>query len=378
MTRDMSPADVSLEGRLANLEAEVRRLTAESDQSAMIQMLLRDNAKRREAEDRLSRAQEWIQLAQEAGNAAAYTFDFTTNELSWSASTYALYGWPSSKKASVDNWLDSIHPEDRTAVEAVATAALSHGAAVKHEFRVVRADGEVRWIQDRGQVILDEKGQPSRLVGLNIDITDLKQAERRLDYIVGEVGHRFKNLLTVVQAMIEQSTRDLSVDPIAMRNDLLGRVGALARSKDLLLRHQLTEVPITELAVDQVYSVVGKGNPAVAINGPALELLPSAAQPLGMAMHELATNACKHGALKDEDGTLRIEWRCDEKEFSLSWRESWRWRELPKPMRKGFGSRITKDFIERSIGGKTAIELLQNSFNWSVTAPVERVIVPKD
>jgi len=112
-----------LKSRVEHLEKEVDRLSAASDQASLIQMLLRDNAKRRDAEEKLALAQEWIQLAQEVGCAAAYTFDFATETLTWSASTYALYGWPATKAASLENWLSAVHPNDRKSVEAVANSA---------------------------------------------------------------------------------------------------------------------------------------------------------------------------------------------------------------------------------------------------------------
>ena len=374
---DTEGSEARLEDRVGRLEAEVADLKASADQASLVQMLLSDNARRRAAEEKLATAQEWIQLAQEVGCAAAYTFDFGKNELSWSASTYALYGWPATRTASVDNWLAAIHPEDRPAVQEVADAALSHGKPVQHEFRIVRADGEIRWIQDRGRVLVNEQGQATRLVGLNIDITDLKVAEQRLNFIVGEVGHRFKNLLTVVQAMIEQTARDPEDDAKTLREKLVGRIAALARSKELLLQHQLEEVPLLELVEAQLFSVTGRRPDVIIVDGPPVDLLPSSAQPLGMVLHELATNACKHGALKERPGQLKVLWQTAGETFELRWKEAWEGREAETSPNAGFGSRVTKQMIERAVGGRTQASLSPNGFSWVLEAPVGKVLVAR-
>jgi len=376
MTDEALHDSEQLKARIEHLEKEIERLSTTSDQTSLIQMLLRDNAKRREAEEKLALAQEWIQLAQEVGCAAAYTFDFATETLTWSASTYALYGWPANKAASLENWLSAVHPEDRKSVEAVASSALSQGKPVKQEYRIIRSDGEMRWIQDRGQVLVNEKGQALRLVGLNVDITESKLAEERLNFVVGEVAHRFKNLLTVFQAMVQQSARDPNIDGRTLRDNLLGRIEALARSKQTLLKHDLQVVPLSDLVEDQLHFVTGRKRDAVTFGGAQIVLSPSAAQAMGMALHELATNACKHGALVGNDGTVTISWRNEKGQLLFEWRERWPDRQVKPSNRKGFGSQITKTYIERALKAKTQTSLEATGFHWSMTAPIDQVCIP--
>lgn len=170
------------EERLRALELEVARLREERaeavSQGAMLKTLLDDIARRRQVEGKLAEAETWLDLAQQAGRVASYTFDFTTQKLEWSPSTQALYGLSPTDEPTLDRWLAAVHPDDRAAVEAVATAALATHVDVDHRFRIVRQDGGVSWIQDRGRVLFDDEGQPSRLVGINIDVTELVTLER--------------------------------------------------------------------------------------------------------------------------------------------------------------------------------------------------------
>ncbi|GLR47232.1 sensor histidine kinase [Sphingomonas astaxanthinifaciens] len=178
----MTNAD-SLARRIAELESEVAELRAEraaaADDGAMLKTLIEELGRRRAVEEQLRQAEEWLTLAQEAGRVAAYTFDFRTGRLDWSPSTMALYGFPQGEQPTLERWLGAIHPDDRPAVQAVAESALQHFGDVDQRFRLLRADGSIHWIQDRGRIHFDDEGRPVRLVGINIDVTELVELERR-------------------------------------------------------------------------------------------------------------------------------------------------------------------------------------------------------
>jgi PAS domain S-box-containing protein len=168
--------------RIAELEAQVARLEhdrGELGEGAILRALMDGIAKRLAIEDDLRRANEWLHLAQEAGRVAAYAFDFREQKLDWSPSTKTLYGFPTDQDATLVGWLAAVHPDDRDAVEAVAQRAISEGRDVDHRFRIVRGDGEIFWIQDRARVHLAADGSPERLVGINVDVTELVNLERR-------------------------------------------------------------------------------------------------------------------------------------------------------------------------------------------------------
>lgn len=171
-----------LAARVAELEAHVAFLEQERvahGEGAILKALMADIAKRREIEADLRRVTEWLHLAQEAGRVAAYSYDYGTATLSWSPSTKSLYGFPTEREATLEGWLAAVHVDDREAVQAVATAAIAHGKDVDQRFRIVVGDGRVIWIQDRARVHLGPDGAPERLVGINVDVTELVELERR-------------------------------------------------------------------------------------------------------------------------------------------------------------------------------------------------------
>lgn len=169
---------VDLEERLGRIEQALARLAdGGGAPSPLVEALLRDIAARREAEVRLQHAQDWIQLAQETGGVGAYHYDVKRDLLEWSASCFSLFALDGGAAPTIEQWLSRIHPEDAPNVAKVAADAIQRGKPVNQEYRAVLPDGTVRWIQDRGTVHLDAQGRPDRVVGLNIDVTDLKRAE---------------------------------------------------------------------------------------------------------------------------------------------------------------------------------------------------------
>lgn len=186
----MKAADV-LDRRIAELESHIARLEAERErllagreaapgEGAMLKALLESFDERRELEGLLHSAQEWLHLAQLVGGVAAYSFDIATRTNDWSVSTKAMYGLPSDVEISFERWLDCIHSDDRPAVLGVVQATLERGEDPNHVFRIVRGDGEIRYILDRGRVFRDAAGKAVRLVGINIDITEQRQIQDEL------------------------------------------------------------------------------------------------------------------------------------------------------------------------------------------------------
>lgn len=175
-------ATQDLAARVRELEAQLHELRsggAAPGEGPMLKALLDDIARRRHVEGQLNQAYEWLHLAQEAGKVAAYTVDLVAGSVEWSPSTAALYGFAADVEATIERWLSVIHPADREQVNAVVAAALEQGVDVDQRFRIVRPDGRTLWIQDRGRIILCPEGRPTRLVGINVDVSELVELEQR-------------------------------------------------------------------------------------------------------------------------------------------------------------------------------------------------------
>jgi PAS domain S-box-containing protein len=182
-----------------------------------------------------------------------------------------------------------------------------------------------------------------------IEITERKLAEERERLLAREVDHRAKNLLAVVQSIVQLSRGD---DVATFRASIVGRIQSLARAHSLLSASRWEGVSLGDLAAEELAPYTLDRQDRVTVNGPALQLRPAAAQSLALALHELATNAVKYGALGKPDGRLDLGWeRADDGGLTLTWRESGAG-PLAEPTRSGFGSRVVAASIERQLGGK--------------------------
>jgi two-component sensor histidine kinase len=187
-------------------------------------------------------------------------------------------------------------------------------------------------------------------------VTDRTAAAERQELLMRELDHRAKNALAVVQAALRLTPKD---DPSAYARAVEGRVAALARAHTLLARAQWTGADLRAMAegelapfLDTGASAPGAG-PRAELDGPPLALKPGAAQALSMALHELATNATKHGALSASGGRVSLSWRVDRAsgELRLRWVERGGPRVSAPPARRGFGSRVLDGTVRGQLGG---------------------------
>ena len=187
------------------------------------------------------------------------------------------------------------------------------------------------------------------------DISERKRSEALLRTVMHELSHRSKNLLSVIQAMAQQTAR-LSPSVDAFLDRFIGRVQGLAASQDLLVNQNWTGVSLDELVHQQLQAFGGRDAGRIEVDGPPLYVAPDAAQTLGLALHELATNASKYGALSVSGGSVAVQWQIEPGSGVPRFRMSWRERGGPsveRPERSGFGrmliERLTADKLDATI-----------------------------
>jgi PAS domain S-box-containing protein len=159
----------------------------------------------------LREVSERLELAQEAGNLGSFERNLVTGEINWSASQEKLYGLsPGVFGKTYDDWKRFVHPTDLHTVEAAAQISAQTRTPLLTEYRIIRPDGELRWIRTQARVFVDETGTPCRLVGVNIDITArkiaeeaLKEADRRKDEFLAMLGHELRNPLGIISTSVE-------------------------------------------------------------------------------------------------------------------------------------------------------------------------------
>ena len=225
-------------------------------------------------------------------------------------------------------WLAALHPDDRDeAREAWSHAPEQGGFEVEYRIRR-QADGEYRWFQTRAAPVRDPAGAIIEWLGTSTDIHDLRELQERQHVLVAELQHRTRNLMGVVRSMADKTVRS-SADLPDFRARFRDRLEALARVQGLLSRiNDHDRVTFNEL-LDAELSAMDGGVDRVVVDGPAgVRLRSSTVQTLAMALHELATNAVKYGALGQPAGRLAITWRlerpkADERPWlHIEWRES--------------------------------------------------------
>jgi PAS domain S-box-containing protein len=198
-------------------------------------------------------------------------------------------------------------PDARARVVALKQQVLQDGDSRGTEFAVDVGDG-VRWLDLHVEPLRNDAGDIVGLAGASVDMTDRKEGEAHLRLLLRELTHRSKNLLAVIQAMARQTARHAgSVDRFLTRFG--ARLQALAASHDILVRESWHGASVDELIRSQLAMYLDREEEQVTIGGPAVTLKPEAAQNLGLALHELAINAAKFGALSVPDGRLSVTWR---------------------------------------------------------------------
>jgi two-component sensor histidine kinase len=196
-----------------------------------------------------------------------------------------------------------------------------------------------------------------------------EQAEQQIMLLMREVNHRSKNMLAVVQAIARQMPVK---DPKQFVRQFSDRIVGLAASQDLLIESNWQGVRVADLVRSQLALFRELIGTRIEIQGPSVRLQPPAAQAIGMALHELATNASKYGALSDENGRLRVTWSLvgegEGREFLLSWEET-DGPEVKTPERRGFGYTIMVAMVEKSLDATVIVEYPPTGLIWKVRAP---------
>jgi PAS domain S-box-containing protein len=203
------------------------------------------------------------------------------------------------------------------------------------------------------------------------DVTDRKAYEEQILFLMREVNHRAKNMLGLVQAIARQTAAREPETFIGRFNE---RIRALIANQDLLVRNDWQGVDVEDLVRTQLAHFADVGS-RIAVNGPKLRLNAAAAQAIGLALHELATNAGKYGALSVDVGRVEVHWRFDGYTFMISWAE----RDGPPvspPERRGFGSTVVDSMAKLSVGGEVELDYAPSGLRWRLTCPAGKAVEP--
>jgi PAS domain S-box-containing protein len=208
------------------------------------------------------------------------------------------------------------------------------------------------------------------------DISERKRGEELLRTVMHELSHRSKNLLSVIQAMAQQTAR-LSPSVDAFLDRFIGRVQGLAASQDLLVNQNWTGVSLDELVRQQLQPFGGRDAGRIGADGPPLYVAPDAAQTLGLALHELATNASKYGALSVSGGSVAVQWKIEPGSGAPRFRMSWRERGGPSvetPARSGFGRMLIERLTAEKLDATVLLTFDRQGVVWTLDAAARDVL----
>ncbi|NBJ13018.1 PAS domain-containing protein [Microvirga arsenatis] len=235
-------------------------------------------------------------------------------------------------------------------------------------------DGETRYYRSVKSPLRDPTGAIIGLVGVTSDMTERRRAEERERLLAREVDHRAKNLLAVVQSVVQLTRGD---DIAAFTDAVTGRIRSLARAHSLLAASRWEGADLRHLIEEELAPFRGQDSSRIRINGPAIRLRPEAAQALALVIHELTTNAAKYGALSAAGGRLDVTWALavageEDGRLGLRWQERGGPSVAP-PTRRGFGATIMRASVERQLQGKVTLDWNRDGLLCEMTIPAEQV-----
>lgn len=219
-----------------------------------------------------------------------------------------------------------------------------------------------------------------RIVGFSAvirDISDRKRAEKHLRVVMRELSHRTKNLLAVIMAMVRQTAR-ASNDVNVLQSELIQRLQSLSASHDLLVAQDWAGASVEQLVHAVLQPFIGAEAAALDCEGPTAIINATAAQNLGLALHELATNAAKYGALSDTKGRVKVRWELDTDSPDAP-RLSFEWAEhggppVDPPKRKGFGHVVIERVAAQALNTKVNYEFPAEGVRWSIVVPSDFIV----
>jgi PAS domain S-box-containing protein len=288
----------------------------------------------------------------------------------WNAAAERLFGYAASE--AIGQPVDMLSPEDARQAFEKLYASVRAGETVHADVVRRRKDGRLIEVAINVAPMYDDAGRLVGISSMNRDISERKARERHIEFLMRELAHRSKNLLAVVQAIAGQTARNSpSVEEFQRR--FSQRIFAMALSHDLLLARNWKGAAMADLVRAQLAPFADETSSRISVSGPDLEIKPEAVQGITLALHELATNAAKYGALSVPEGRVAITWELartasGEARFRMGWRET-DGPPVTPPGRKGFGHAVISQMVASSLRAQVALDYAREGVSWTLDAP---------
>lgn len=314
----------------------------------------------------LATALQRYEMALRGSNVAIFTQD---RDLRYTSVSKPLFGFPVEQVLGSTD-VELLGESRARPITLMKRESLSAAASRKGETEVEEG-GQKRWYDLHIDPLRDLAGTTVGLTGAAVDVTERKENEQHLRLLMRELTHRSKNLLAVIQAMARQTARHAgSIDDFV--EIFSARLQALSKSHDLLVQESWYGASLNDMVRSQLGHHLDRENSQFTIKGPNIFLKPEAAQNIGLAIHELSTNAAKYGALSVPTGHVHITWARRPADtgggFELSWREEGG-PTVAKPAARGFGSLVIERNLARALDGTVDLDFAPAGLVCTVTVP---------
>ncbi|MEH3108275.1 MAG: PAS domain-containing protein [Sphingomonas fennica] len=319
------------------------------------------------------RTEDWLQTLMGGIPQLIWRAD-TNGGWTWAGPQWTAYTGQAEAESRGDGWLAVVHPDDRAGAIAFWQRAVKTGR-LEMEGRVRRAaDNSYRWFKTRATPVRDRQGRIVEWLGTSTDVDDLRRLQQRQQLLVAELQHRVRNVLTVVRSVFARTVE--AGRPIEeISGHFRGRLDNLARTQVIVTQSASGLVDLDTLVREELLSVGAVDGARVAIDGPDIDLTPAVAETIGLAVHELTTNALKYGALKVDTGSLEIRWEVAMDQGGNR-HLTFRWHESGVPAvpvgsgRVGFGSELILEALPYRLGAETALELRGGGIVCTIALPL--------
>ena len=294
-----------------------------------------------------------LQSALDAASLAIFDFDHVRKVIKPSSRLNRIYGYPPDHVLTIEDIRSRYHPDYAEEMKEIIRGMDNPGLEkMSMELKFLMPDGAVKWVMGQGEYVRDERGRAVRSRGVVMDVTERKQLEETQQLLIAELGHRIKNTLAIVDAIAKQTFRAAESREEAQVM-FAARLAALARAHQLLTGSNWRSARIQTVLTEALAAHEDRAG-RIRHSGPDLNLTPKQALSLTLAVHELATNAVKYGALSGEGGQVEITWVAEPGEKGLAFRLQWLERGGPRgsgPIGAGFGSKILEGALPQDLGG---------------------------
>jgi PAS domain S-box-containing protein len=332
--------------------------------------IIQDITWRKQAEEELRESEERFRSSLLYSPVPIMLFDDRENVLAVSASWLEASGYSREDLSTIADWTARAYWERQCdMLESIRWIISAEPEAQPNEQTIRTKDGRER-LWSFVTSALGTKSDGRRLfITVAQDVTERKLHEEQVHLLMREVSHRAKNILSLVQAIAHQTA---AREPTDFVERFTKRIQALAANQNLLVRNEWRGVDVDDLVHAQLSPFADLIGSRIVVDGPKLRLSTTAAQSIGLVLHELATNAGKYGALSTEAGQVEIRWRIAEDDtFAMSWAE----RDGPPvstPTRRGFGTVVMEAMTGYSMDGSVDLDYAPSGLTWRLTCPAAR------